>query len=342
MSEAWVEEKPLTIVDRSELELYVVCPRQAVLMASGEILNASAEMDSGNEAHDALGRVTAEYIASQGAMNQRELQELLEAYLLQSRPDVQSDVIESMQFAKWSWAKFITDRHFTEILRHDGGEGKRSGQIAYDFDDLGIRATSEIDLLYAGPSPEVIHEIDYKTGHTFWSMTDVAESFQFQFHALLLFAEYEQVQAVEIRVWNTRRNNVTYPVIFDRKKHFDQILYKVRSAAEKFVRSQGKSPADVEAWPGLEKCGLCRAASRCMASKHVGDIAASPEAYLAETIALQANLDARYEALKGQVKQSGKDIVLSNGDSFGFNKPKTTRKPTAAVYSTKGSSEEAE
>ena len=58
--------------------------------------------------------------------------------------------------------------------------------------------------------------------------------------------------------------------------------------------------------------------------------------------ALQANLDARYEALKGQVKQTGKDIVLSNGDSFGFNKPKTIRKPTAAVYSTKGSSEEAE
>lgn len=339
MTDAWVEEKQLKIIDRSDLELYVVCPRQAVLMASGEILNASAEMDSGNAVHDALGEVTAEYVASQWAMNQREVQELLDAYLLQSRPDVQSDAIDAMQFAKYSWARFLTDRHYQKILRHDGGDGKWSGQIAYDFDDLGIRVTSEIDLLYAGPSPEVIHEIDYKTGHTFWSMTDVAESFQFQFHALLLFAEYENIQAVEIRVWNTRRNNLTYPVIFDRKKHFDKILYRVRAAAEKYVRSQGKAAADVEAWPGVEKCSLCRAASRCMDSKHVGDIAASPEAYLAETIALQANLDARYEALKGQVKQTGKDIVLSNGDSFGFNKPKTTRKPTAAIYSTKGSEE---
>ncbi len=37
-----------------------------------------------------------------------------------------------------------------------------------------MRVTSELDLLYEGPSIELIHEVDYKTGHKVFTAADVS------------------------------------------------------------------------------------------------------------------------------------------------------------------------
>ena len=346
MSEWDIQEQVLTPVDRSELEAWATCPQQAAQLASGKILNASPEMDSGNAVHEAFSRVTQEYIDSQSAsegnsfgLNMDDLRNSLDAWILTARPDIQQDAIEGMRASAWSWCKFIKSIQSSEILRFDGGEGKRSGQIGYEFPDLGLVATSELDFLFAGPSPEVVHLIDYKTGNQHWTAQMVKESFQFQMHGLLVLTEFPEVRAVEVRVWNTRINNLTYSVTFDRDKDYNRLLYRVRAACETKARYSKAEISKVEAWPGLEKCSGCRAAALCAASKHVGDAAASPETALLDLIALQAKVDAQTEILKGIVKAQGRDIVLASGESFGFEKPKQVRK-LAAIYSTKKSSGE--
>lgn len=347
MTDEWIDDEKLRIVDRSALELYTVCPQQAVWMDSGVILNETREMASGNAVHDALSLVTREFVDSLstsdsgfGGYRAAELKETLDAYLLTSRPDIQQDAIDAMRASAWSWCKFLSVIHREEVLKFDGGEGSKSGQVSVDIPHLGLRLTSEIDFLHAGPAPEVIHEIDYKTGHKIWSSSNVAESFQFQFHAYLLLTEYPNVKAVEVRVWNTRSNRLTYGVVFDRTRDFSAIENRIMRAATELAKWSGKDPKGVDAWPAVDKCTNCRAACYCTASRHIGDQQSNPESLLEGIIHLRAKADAKEEILKGIVRQTGKDVILPNGDSFGLGKPKGKPRATYAVYSQKKDEEE--
>lgn len=318
----------LTILDRSTLEPYSVCPAQARFRETGLIRSVGRAAIVGQEVHDALSKTTQAYIRERGLLRPQEIASELEMNLRETRPDVQPEAIKAFQYSVWSWSKFLADIHHTNILRYDGGTGDKSGQLAMDYESLGLRVTSEVDLCYATPAPEVIEEVDYKSGWKFWSEKAVAESFQFNLHALLLFHVYPAVQCVRVRIWQTRINGLTYAVEFKREriKEYDT---RIQMAIAEWHRNRSKLPEKAEAWPSREACSICEASALCPAADR--DIAESPEDQLRQLIAVEAKADALKELLNKWVDATGEDVTC-NGVAYGIGKPKANRKPTKSLY----------
>lgn len=337
----WVEAPQLIPVDRSDLEA-VDCPSGMQFVRQGIVLNQSKAMDSGNAVHDAFSGATKSYVSSRGALNAQEVAgELQQNLLFDTRPDLIQDAWKGADPSVRGWSYFLTKLHAENILRFDGGEGDQSGQLAIDFPDFGLRPTSEIDFLHAGPSPEVIHEIDYKSGWKRWTAEDVANAFQFRFHALLILEAYPDIAAVDIRIWNTRFNDLTYGVRFRRDRDHEPLMMEVRRRAELFARYRNKAPDQCPANPDHSRCLRCPAVSLCVLSKHLAAPIVDPERYLLETSAMEKTVEARKELLAEAVRRSGRDIVARDGTCFGLDKPKANRKPSMSLYTAKGKTDEA-
>jgi hypothetical protein len=218
--------------------------------------------------------------------------------------------------------------HFKNILRWDGGTGENSGQLSWDIPDLGLRCTSELDLLYAGPSPDVIHETDFKSGFMKWNCDKVFTEFQFNFHAWLLFHNYPDIKAVSLDVWATRFNQRTYPVLFKREQLYN-LDYLVRSAAVEYVKNRDKAPELCEAWPTVEKCEYCPAAALCDASRLPQG---TPEEWVDKLVSLEAQAGALAKLAAAHVKKTGQDIVTPLGNAYGLSAPKRTVAPKMKAY----------
>jgi hypothetical protein len=323
----------LILADRSQLERWATCPWQAKAVDDGRCKTVGMAAEAGQAIHDALSSVTRDWIDSNGAHSPADLRNDLEFALRSARPDVQPDAIKGMMPSLWAWAKFIEGIHPGNILRFDGGEDVgRSGQLAWDIPDLGVRVTSELDLLYSSPSPEVVEEVDYKTGHKMHGVDDVAASFQFQLHALLVLNHYPEVNALSMRVWDTRANRLTYRVMFPRNRLHDY-AYRVRSAVDVWRTHADNPPA----WPALEKCQACPAASLCPVADE--PLAQESPALLRQLIATEARADAIRQVLSARVDADGQDVVCGNV-AFGRRKPKTERKAPATLYDLKGGKDE--
>ena len=317
-------------VDRSTLEMAAECPALERYISSGVAVHENRIMATGQEGHDAVARTISEYVASRGSMNVGELADYLTSEVLSARPDVQPDVIAAMRPSIWSWCRFIagSDLRWQNILRWDGGEGEHSGQLAIPFDGLGLAPTSEVDLLTKPVAAPVLHLDDYKAGWKFHSHLDVATSFQFQFHWVLIAHNYPEIEALSVRVWNMRKNRRTHPVLFDRRD-LDAFTARVRHAAGVWLQNRHRLPGEADAWPGVEKCLDCPAARVCPKGKLNGETPVQLlEQYIVQTEAVKL-LEKR---LWAEVKRSGGDIVLPNGDAFGNEKPRKTKKPTNPVY----------
>jgi hypothetical protein len=326
------EEPALTVLDRSTLENWSLCPFRASAQEAGKI-NFPAVLHTGNEVHDALSRVTRNWIESDGEFSPVQLRDELLAELRGSRPDLQPQVLEACRASAWNWASYLAANcHPGNILGFDGGEeiGK-SGQLACDFEDLGVQVTSELDLLHAGPSEELLHETDYKSGHKFYTVASVAEAFQFQLHAVLVFANYPKVRGLEVTVLHTRTGQRSYRVVFDRKKVGDYTA-RIRMAVQAWATHRDNPPT----WPTWEKCSTCEAAFLCpSAGQDIGDVARDPEGVLRQLVAAEAKRKAMVKTLAAHVDRTGKDIV-ADGVAFGRHKPKSDRKATAVMYEVDG------
>lgn len=342
MIDELVAEAPsLPYVDRSTLERFVSCPAMARYVQTKQVITSSFEADSGNAVHDALSIATQEWVSSAGRMGVRDLSESLMQFVAASRPDVQPDAIEALRFCAWPWARFLSDIHPENIIRFDGGEGDRSGQLAFDMPDLGLRITSEVDLLYAGPSKEVIHEVDYKSGRKVWFERDVGDSFQFCVHAWLILHNYPDVEEVEIRVWSTRRagSGITRSVRFKRDDlyHYD---HRLRSAAMAYKRWRDTPPEQCDYQPQVERCSLCPAAALCPATgRDIREAAMDRAGLLGRIVATSAVLAKLTDLAEAIVDQDGEDII-GDGVAFGLGKPSSNRKPTKKLYTLKSKPEE--
>lgn len=338
------DEPTILVADRSDLERFATCPAQGYALRHRKVPLDKTCTNSGEEAHLAFSRATHEWIASNAALSPREAAQTLEQESLNARPDVQPDVVRAVKWCTWEWSRFITSIHPENILRFDGGDDlNRSGQLASDIPigDTIVRATSELDLLYAGPAPALLHEVDYKTGYATWTAAQVWDSFQFQLHALLVFEAYPKVDGLQVTIWNTRSNRRTYSVEFERHKHLDQITARVRNAAAMFAAHRDDEHAPT--WPAAEKCSTCDAAIVCPeAAAPLLEIEQAPQAFVDTMFALDARLTEMQKAAAAYVRKSGKDIVSPSGSAFGFGKPKRERKPSAALYSVKSDKEESE
>lgn len=323
-------ESDLVTLDRSTIEMWARCPWQAAAIESGRCLNVSDAMLSGIEGHEALSRTALLWIASNGAYSPSELCEELKRELRATRPDVQPDAISGVIKSAWDWARFIHGIHPGNIMALDGGDEldpPRSGQLAADFDDLSVRVTSEIDLLYSGESPELLHEVDYKTGWTPFDADTVAKSFQFQCHAMLAFTNYPDVNGLEVTVWDMRRNQRSYRVVFDREREH-QYRARIRMACQTYLEHRDNPPV----WPSVEKCGGCPAAAICPLGEAVqATCAADPQRFVAHMAALSAMVENMKDQASKYVDATGKDIV-ADGIAFGRSKPASSRKAAATLY----------
>lgn len=336
-----IDEPPaLPTLDRSTLERYATCPAQAAYIASGRVNNNSLAAAAGEEVHRALGETLAEYCASGGILKPREIRNEAEQHILGCRPDVQPEAIRGLRATLWAWSDYIGRLNPENILRFDGGEKLRpskSGQLAWDMG--GVLITSELDLLHATPSPELLREVDYKSGHKVHTAHDVADSFQFTFHAVLVLNNYEKIEALEVCVWNSRINRLTPKVYFSRDD-LPKYEARVRSAIAEWYRHQGKAPEACETWPAVERCSACSAASLCHAAGHAGDVAADPRAFIARLAAAEATADSLRKQASAYVDSTGHDIVTESGLAFGRSKPAAARKAKATLYQLTGASDE--
>lgn len=319
-------------VDRSTLENYAHCPAMARFIETGLVGDCSHIATVGNEVHEAFGDVVRDWIGCEGDLDAGGLVESFAGRLRNARPDVQPDVLDAARHAAYPWAYYVRSINPHDIMRYDGGKNERSGQLAIDYEDLGIRYTSEVDFLCSSPSPEVLDETDYKSGYKKHSLDDIANSFQFQSHAALVLTNYPEVQCLRIRVWNVRMGGPTYWVEFPRKRMLEWEC-RIRSAADRYLAHRDVLPQVSEAWPNVDKCPWCPAAIVCPAVGRVDvEKLSDPIAVVDELHALGMRQQALEKFAWAAIQKSGQDIVTPAGICFGNNKPKKSRKPTNPLY----------
>lgn len=245
MTELVVDAPALLLADRSSLERMADCPAMAQFVAGGRVITSSHPAEVGSAVHDVIGDLIREYVDSRGNIGITDWVDTGKQLLCASRPDVQQDAIAAARASLYAIGKYVTNIHPDNVLRHDGGTGDRCGQLAWDMEDMGVRVTSEVDLLHTGRAPELVTEIDWKTGRAKWDADDVEHSFQFQLHAWLILENYPDVECVSVRVWNTRLNALTYGVQFKRNDLPGKygLDYKIRAAVQNWLRYRDK-PAE--------------------------------------------------------------------------------------------------
>ncbi len=162
-------------------------------------------------------------------------------------------------------------------------------------------------------------------------MDDIADSFQFQLYAYLVFGNYEAAERVEVHVWKARYGQWS-SVTFHRSQ-VDTIQQRILSAVEIHNTYHHALIEKVPGWPEREKCSICDVAAKCpMSDLTSREIAADPGAFVDLMAAKQAQLDRLNEVAAAWVDAHGEDIQSVHGVRFGRNRPKQTRKPTAELY----------
>ena len=335
-----------TVLDRSILQMYAECPAQARLSETHP-WSMPAIAESGVEIHRAISRIITIYIESQGVLSPNDLRNEIETELWESRTDLQPEVINGFKYSIYKFAEYLTGLHFQNILRYDGGEGElsgqlswESGQLSWDFETLKARVTSELDLLHATESPSLLAEIDWKTGRKKFTEQTVRESFQFQLHAFLVLMNYPDAEAVRISVWNTRFNLVSWAVEF-RRSDLGPICTRIQMAIQNWWENRLKPIEDVPAWPVREKCRICDYALHCPAADaEIKEVHYDPKEWVKRMIVVKKRLKEMEDLAKSYVEVNG-DIRTDDGDIYGFEKPKTTKR-VASFYRTKKEDEDEE
>lgn len=322
-------ESDLATVDRTTLERAQTCPFQAKAISDGRCATVGMLAEAGEECHKAMSEVMHQWIDSHGAMSKTDLRQDLQVTIAGVRPDLQPEAIRAIAGSIWSWSSLVYTIHPGNILAFDGGEDvDRSGQLAIDFPDLGVRYTSELDLLYQGDCPDVGEEVDYKTGWKDWTTESIRDSFQFQSHAVMALEKYPEWKAMRVRVFDTRHRNLTYGVHFPRERIYEWKV-RIRSAIEAWSLTARENPPT---WPTTEGCSICPAAALCpVADEPMADLAADPPGFVRKLIAVGARYDAMSKLAAAHVDATGKDIIC-DGVAFGRRKPPSSRKPNATLY----------
>ena len=262
------------LLDRSTIERYTICPAMAVWCERHPEATGSLPATSGQQVHKIISWGVGEYVASGEVPWDN-----LEANARMARPDVQPDVLAAIRPSIYSLSRMLMRHNPADLLRYDGGEGPRSGQLASEIlpanDERGpVLVTSEVDLLLATPAASVLFEVDWKSGHTPWTYTDVREAFQFQLHAMLILDTYPDVERVDISVWMTRMNRRTAPVSFTRRDAADCRGRCLTAFEERRVALPQDHP---DTWPADGRCVLCPCLHECdHAIRHDVELAADP------------------------------------------------------------------
>lgn len=333
-------ERKEVVVRRSDLESMMVCPAMHKLMQR-EAWAGNRLTQVGEAIHRCLGEALRFYVED-GTVQPEGLRQELLSLLQDSRPDVQPQVMQAARRMIYPWVGYISRIPRHAILAFDGGEDvpafedesrTRSGQLSWKIDWQNMVVTSEVDLLHATRSPEVLCEVDYKSGWKRWDYEEVSNAFQFNLHAWLVFNNFPDVEFLDVRIWNARSNDLSPRQRFSRKE-FGDIDARVQHAASLY--RQYESADDAPAWPDQDKCNLCPVAADCPSA--MAALRGSPvevEEALRQLIALNEAEKSVRERLWSVVQRQQEDIVLPDGTAFGYDKPVARRKSSSPVYKVK-------
>lgn len=210
-----------------------------------------------------------------------------------------------------------------------------SGQLELDITHGRqiVRLTAEMDLLHSTKTPGLLRLYDWKSGYATHTEATVEDSFQFQVYALLVLETYQDIDAVDVIIVNTRKNDQRMPVRFKRE-HVGRIKSRVKRAISDYIVNRNLPIEQVEARPSREACRLCSAAALCtVCDEDIRDIKANPEKWVdilyarvrsCEEIEKTLKSVCNTKMLAGNFKDC--EIVTDNGNSFGPYKPKREAK----------------
>ena len=327
---------------RRLLERFAQCPFQGWAVQTGRAAHDSPKAASGLQVHRAIARAIRAHLED-GADPARCMARLLAS----ARPDVQADAAAGLRRSIHAIGRFLQSLPADAVIAHRGGIGARSGLLARDLRaPAPLRIVSAVDLLHAGPDPREVHEIDFRSGQSLLTASDVRASLKFRLHAWCLFGAWPNLTAHHVRIWHTRTNALTPPVTFaphDAALAGAAVATTVRARRDIFA-ALGHTPDDqalarVHAerardfwWPDPGKCAACPACVGCPAAHGPArDLAADPEGFLRDTAALQAALGQRIELLRQTVRRTGGDLVF-DGIAFGVCRPRPAVNPVAGFY----------
>lgn len=315
-------EDDIHVADRSDLETARDCP-QKLAYERGQIRIPSHAAEAGSQGHLAISAAIEAYVRE--GLSKRDLAEYLEREVLSTRPDLMGDTWESVRPSVWLIADLLSQRHPGDVMRYDGGQGSYSGQLAKDIVIGGetVRVTTELDLLLATESPEVLEDLDWKTGHTPYDIDDIYRSFQFRLHASLVFDNYPECKEVRVRVMRTQYRELSRPVKFTRDD-LQVIEAEIYSAAARWLSV--KKGQRAERFPTEEKCRRCRYAHECWKSR----VESTPAELVDLLTIIEAVQDQVQNELKAICGKSG-EVEGTCGQKFGTKKPKSER-ATYALY----------
>ena len=335
-------EPPADLHDRSTVQRYAECPCQGVAVETGLVETGSLPADSGNESHDCFAAMVSDYIVSQGEASLADLTNTAVTQAQLSRTDVQPDVLEAVRAGAWPIARDLIyradgqRRNPADILRYQGGDGERTGQIAFDITPGGPgkaaqRLTTELDLLMAGEARDELCVTDWKTGRTAWAAAKVRSAFQFQFQSALIFHVYPDCHRVWVRVWSPRTGGATGWVGFTRRDGAD-----VEARCSMAVEARRAALADPEhavCYPDAERCSRCPATKLCpSAADPALQLAMDPQGFLANFAIRQLQMDKDEAAMLAYVKAHGP--IVGNGWAYGPKKP-SGKTPACALSEVK-------
>jgi len=312
-------------LDGSTIDAWMGCPFAAKEYELGRQLLPDI-VAVGSEIHEAFGDAVLLWCESIGSATYHQVKSAIVDRLLASRPDIQPMVLSAAAPAISSFVSFVMSVRPDNIIGFDGGEqiGKH-GQLSCEID--GAIMTSEVDFLYyTGTFPDILSEIDYKSGWTFHDANSVYNSGQFQRHAILVFENFPSVDYLEVKVWNIRTNSRTPRVQFERR-YLERYIERVRTAIQNRKHYYDNPPT----FPTTERCGMCNVAHKCPeASNPMRDIASDPAGFIANMAAVAARLNKMEEIATAYVDAHG--TIVSGDLCFGRDAPRSTRKVPAKLY----------
>ncbi len=325
---------PPVLLDRSTLQAYSECPYKGMALETGLVPSGNLMTVSGQAVHDVAAFVVGECVQHDNLV---ERQEAMDFARMTDRTDVQQDVLDACKPFVSGLRWWLKDRNPADILRHDGGEGERSGQLAADLLPATkargpIRLTSELDLLVATKADTVLDEIDFKSGRKGFTIEDIATSFQFRLHCWLVMANYPDVQVLRVSVWHTRKGRRTPPVTFTRRDAQDAegMLLKAWEGRE----GTSREGVEVPTWPDSGKCSWCP----CLLdgcphpSRLAYELEKDPAAFACDTNLMRVMVEEREKQQDRHVDAKGP--IEGEGWSYARHKPKP-RKPAGKYKETK-------
>ena len=290
------------LLDRSELETYMLCPLMCKLRREQPIEDTDLERMKfvGIEFHNILEQWMDEWLAADGYLDVSALVGLA----LNGDPRLQPDL---QMLAKITAYK-LRRLHRSDYISHEKQYGYRIKNFGPHGESLVL--TCRVDALFRGGREGHYWIPDWKSG---WGVENFG--FQAMFYSVVIWRAIEDAISVTWQPLLCRRGSWGEKRTFiDGDNGLEMNLVEaenvIKAAAMRYVLETEWKPT-----PGTERCRWCNYSEQCDAEKLCGDVDSDPEGFLLGTMKLIEQVDHRKDALKAKCQAVGP--ICADGKWYG-------------------------